>query len=198
MAELTVARALTQLKLIKKRINDDCKFIADNGYTHTRALSSISKERDLGKNHAEARKKVQETLQSVRSLFIRYRELSTAIAASNLKTVIHTDALGDITRADALVITQSLRNDYVALQMALARASTEATKSAAVYNARTLNGDVVKNLDVESINALEAHPVTFFYPSDSEVASNWVSIITTELDLLINESNALTTIEVPG
>lgn len=196
MASITVARALTQLKLIKKRINEGCRFLADNGYTHSRALSPLSKEKDLGKNHAEARKKIAETLQSVKDLLVRYRVLSTAITASNLKTIIHTESLGDITVAEALVITQSQRDNYTTLQLALARASSEATKVATAYNSRTLNGEVVKNLDAESITTLEAQPVTFFLPSDSEEASNWVSIITTELDLLVNEANALTVIEI--
>lgn len=197
MASITVARALTQLKLIKKRINDGCSFLAANGYAHSRALSPLSKEKDIGKNHAEARKKIAETLQSVKDLLVRYRVLSTAIATSNLNTVIKTDALGDITVAEALVITQSQRNDFTLFQMSLAKALNEASKSATVYNSRTLNSEVLKNLDAEGISMLEAQPVTFFSPSESEEVSNWVSIITTELDLLINESNALTVIEIP-
>lgn len=195
MATITVARALTKLKTIKARMDQNSEIIRQHGGINTKILSKLSTNKDLKKNHEEAREKIGALIQSNYDLLTEYRQLSTAISASNLNTYIESDQFGKITVAEALILTQNLSDNLVAFTNSLGCAVIDADKSADKYNNSNFKGDVLSGLNPDQLQALIAQPETLFPIEEYNKIKGIREGALKELNMLINESNALTTIE---
>lgn len=108
MAEITVARALTKLKIILVKLNDLNRNLKKYGYVTSKTTSQLSSHKDINANHLEAKKEYAKLLASFDDLITDYTQISLAISKLNLETMIHTDELGSISIAEAMLLTQKL------------------------------------------------------------------------------------------
>ena len=194
MASITVARALTKLKTIKLRMDQNSEVIRNHGGINTKILSKLSTNKDLKKNHDEARDKIKSLIQSNGDLLKEYTVLATAISASNLITYIDSEQFGHITVADALILTQNLTDSLTNFANALGCAVMDADRSADKYNNSNFKGDVLSGLNPDQLQALIAQPEVLFPIEEYTKLKGVREGALKELNMLINESNALTTI----
>lgn len=195
MAKITVARALTKLKIILIKLNDLNRSLKRYGYVTSKTTSQLSSHKDINANHLEAKKEYAKLLASFDDLITDYTQISLAISKSNLETTIHTDELGTISIAEAMLLTQKLDKPLSDKLSALSSAREEAEKLANATN-KSINA-VSSGMTAEDIEKLRSLPVTLF---DQEVLDNAAKksmFCGYELNQLINESNAITMIEIP-
>ena len=196
MASITIARALTKLKTTKSRIDANSELIKTYGGINTKILSKLSTNKDVRLNHNEAREKIKSAIQSNYDLVTEYTTLSTKIAASNQVTYITSDQFGRISVAEALILTQNLSDSLLHFANCLGFAVLEADKSADKYNNANFKGDILNNLNPDQVQALVAQPETLFPIEEYTKIKGIREGALMELNMLINESNAITTIEL--
>lgn len=197
MAMISVARALTKLKTLEGRINKTITHIETYGGTHTKTLSPLSNSKDLTTNQKDAAKVIASDVQAINDLIKYYRQVKQAVNKSNTETYIDTgDYFGKITVADALVLSRDINTIFVNYDSALTRVIAAATKAATNYNSKNLTANITNSTPPEDLQKLQAQPLFLVDASVPERVSNISLFLMTELNPLINESNAITMIEV--
>lgn len=197
MTQISVARALTKLKTTKAKINVKIKHIAANAYGNSKTTSILSKVTNVEGNRKETTSQITATIQSYKDLMKYYRAVSLAIQDSNSKTMIHTDAFGDISVADAIIITTKLNDSIKDFSSALNTCIVKSTESAENFNKKSFSKTITESMDKSTADALLAQPCVYFNPAEAEAANVMALYIHGELNALINESNAITMIDVP-
>lgn len=197
MAMISVARALTKLKTLEGRINKAITHIETYGGTHTKTLSPLSNSKDLTTNQKDAAKVIASDVQAISDLIKYYRQVKQAVNKSNTETYIDTgDYFGKITVADALVLSRDINTIFVNYDSALTRVIAAATKAATNYNSKNLTANITNSTPPEDLQKLQAQPLFLVDASVPERISNISLFLMTELNPLINESNAITMVEV--
>ena len=197
MAMISVARALTKLKTLESRINKAITHIETYGGTHTKTLSPLSNSKDLTTNQKDAAKVIASDVQAISDLIKYYRQVKQAVNKSNTETYIDTgDYFGKITVADALVLSRDINTIFVNYDSALTRVIAAATKAATNYNSKNLTANITNSTPPEDLQKLQAQPLFLVDASVPERVSNISLFLMTELNPLINESNAITMVEV--
>ena len=195
MAQITVAKALTRLKIINRRINDLIAEISQALPTHSKTCSLIVAERDIQRNHKEARAIIASKLQAIKDLQKYYAALNANIIRSNLDTYITSEFWGPMTVAHALTYCASLQPQFKALDEAVRRAAAQAESITNSYNRMLMpNGVQASN---EELKLILAQPVVLADPDKMEEIKRDRDIVVTELNDLINQSNAITNIDLP-
>lgn len=197
MAMISVARALTKLKTLEGRITKAITHIETYGGTHTKTLSPLSNSKDLTTNQKDAAKVIASDVQAINDLIKYYRQVKQAVNKSNTETYIDTgDYFGKITVADALVLSRDINTIFVNYDSALTRVIAAATKAATNYNSKNLTANITNSTPPEDLQKLQAQPLFLVDASVPERVSNISLFLMTELNPLINESNATTMVEV--
>lgn len=197
MAMISVARALTKLKTLELRITKAITHIETYGGTHTKTLSPLSNSKDLATNQKDAAKVIASDVQAINDLIKYYRKVKQAVNKSNTETYIDTgDYFGKITVADALVLSRDINTIFVNYDSALTRVIAAATKAATNYNSKNLTANITNSTPPEDLQKLQAQPLFLVDASVPERVSNISLFLMSELNPLINESNAITMIEV--
>lgn len=197
MAKMSVARALTKLKTLESRIIKAITHIQSYGGSHTKTLSPLSNSKDLATNHKEAVRVIASDVQSIEDLLTYYRQVKKEINKSNTETYIDTgDFFGKITVSDALVLAREVANMYETYDNALNQAIASASKAATTYNNKNLSSNIINSTPVEDLQKLQAQPLFLVDAALPEKVSQTWLFLRTELNPLINESNAITMIEV--
>lgn len=195
MAEITVARALTRLKIIQNRINDLIKEVSVAIPAHSRACSLITSEKDISRNHKKAREIISSHLSGIRDLQKYYVILNTEILKSNLEARIKSDRWGEMTVAQALSYCTAFSNQFKTLDDYVRRAAASADTLANNYNRMLFpNGTSIPQ---EELQALLAQPVLLIDEAEIQRIKADREVVLTELNDLINQSNAVTTITLP-
>lgn len=194
MAEITVAKALTRLKIIQRRLEDLIQEVVQAAPTHSKACSLIVAEKDLTRNHKEAKAVLRSRMQAITDLQKYYVVVNTAILKSNLETKITSDLWGEMTVAQALTYAASLKPHFKNLDEGMRRAAVAAQQVADGYNRMTFSNNAVNN---EDFKAVMAQPVLLIEQEDITRIKNDYEVVVTELNDLINQSNAITVIQVP-
>lgn len=199
--QVTIARALTKMKIIKSRIKQTIDQIASNAAVTTKTLSPLSKEKSIDKNHKEAAEKLASMIQSVMDMQNYYIAATTAIQESNLKTTIVAETMGELTIANALVLVQKLHSPTTELAKQVQMAAASAELAAQKYNTSTrIKPESFKDADpkaLEALDALTAHPLVLINPDTAATIITKSVAVREELHGLINASNAVTMITVP-
>lgn len=195
MAKISVARALTKLKIILVKLNDLNSNLKKYGYATSKTTNQLSGHKDINANHLEAKKEYVKLLASFDDLVTDYTQISLAISKSNLETMIQTEELGAISVAEAMLLTQKLDKILSAKVSALNSAREESEKLAQNTN-KSINA-VSNGMTAEDIEKLRALPVTLFDQEVLNMASKKAMLCGYELNQLINESNAVTMVEIP-
>lgn len=197
MAMISVARALTKLKTLELRITKAITHIETYGGTHTKTLSPLSNSKDLATNQKDAAKVIASDVQAINDLIKYYRQVKQAVNKSNTETYIDTgDYFGKITVADALVLSRDINTIFVNYDSALTRVIAAATKAATNYNSKNLTANITNSTPPEDLQKLQAQPLFLVDASVPERVSNISLFLMSELNPLINESNAITMVEV--
>jgi hypothetical protein len=197
MAMISVARALTKLKTLELRITKAITHIETYGGTHTKTLSPLSNSKDLATNQKDAAKIIASDVQAINDLIKYYRQVKQAVNKSNTETYIDTgDYFGKITVADALVLSRDINTIFVNYDSALTRVIAAATKAATNYNSKNLTANITNSTPPEDLQKLQAQPLFLVDASVPERISNISLFLMSELNPLINESNAITMVEV--
>lgn len=197
MAIISVARALTKLKTLELRITKAITHIETYGGTHTKTLSPLSNSKDLTTNQKDAAKVIASDVQAINDLIKYYRQVKQAVNKSNTETYIDTgDYFGKITVADALVLSRDINTIFVNYDSALTRVIAAASKAATNYNSKNLTANITNSTPPEDLQKLQAQPLFLVDASVPERVSNISLFLMSELNPLINESNAITMIEV--
>lgn len=197
MAIISVARALTKLKTLELRITKAITHIETYGGTHTKTLSPLSNSKDLATNQKDAAKVIASDVQAINDLIKYYRQVKQAVNKSNTETYIDTgDYFGKITVADALVLSRDINTIFVNYDSALTRVIAAATKAATNYNSKNLTANITNSTPPEDLQKLQAQPLFLVDASVPERVSNISLFLMSELNPLINESNATTMVEV--
>lgn len=197
MAMISVARALTKLKTLELRISKAITHIETYGGTHTKTLSPLSNSKDLATNQKDAAKVIASDVQAINDLIKYYRQVKQAVNKSNTETYIDTgDYFGKITVADALVLSRDINTIFVNYDSALTRVIAAATKAATNYNSKNLTANITNSTPPEDLQKLQAQPLFLVDASVPERVSNISLFLMSELNPLINESNAITMVEV--
>lgn len=197
MAMISVARALTKLKTLELRITKAITHIETYGGTHTKTLSPLSNSKDLATNQKDAAKVIASDVQAINDLIKYYRQVKQAVNKSNTETYIDTgDYFGKITVADALVLSRDINTIFVNYDSALTRVIAAATKAATNYNSKNLTANITNSTPPEDLQKLQAQPLFLVDASVPERISNISLFLMSELNPLINESNAITMVEV--
>ena len=197
MAIISVARALTKLKTLELRITKAITHIETYGGTHTKTLSPLSNSKDLATNQKDAAKVMASDVQAINDLIKYYRQVKQAVNKSNTETYIDTgDYFGKITVADALVLSRDINTIFVNYDSALTRVIAAASKAATNYNSKNLTANITNSTPPEDLQKLQAQPLFLVDASVPERVSNISLFLMSELNPLINESNAITMVEV--
>lgn len=197
MAIISVARALTKLKTLELRITKAITHIETYGGTHTKTLSPLSNSKDLATNQKDAAKVIASDVQAINDLIKYYRQVKQAVNKSNTETYIDTgDYFGKITVADALVLSRDINTIFVNYDSALTRVIAAASKAATNYNSKNLTANITNSTPPEDLQKLQAQPLFLVDASVPERVSNISLFLMSELNPLINESNAITMVEV--
>lgn len=197
MAIISVARALTKLKTLELRITKAITHIETYGGTHTKTLSPLSNSKDLATNQKDAAKVIASDVQAINDLIKYYRQVKQAVNKSNTETYIDTgDYFGKITVADALVLSRDINTIFVNYDSALTRVIAAASKAATNYNSKNLTANITNSTPPEDLQKLQAQPLFLVDASVPERISNISLFLMSELNPLINESNAITMVEV--
>ena len=197
MAIISVARALTKLKTLELRITKAITHIETYGGTHTKTLSPLSNSKDLATNQKDAAKVIASDVQAINDLIKYYRQVKQAVNKSNTETYIDTgEYFGKITVADALVLSRDINTIFVNYDSALTRVIAAASKAATNYNSKNLTANITNSTPPEDLQKLQAQPLFLVDASVPERVSNISLFLMSELNPLINESNAITMIEV--
>lgn len=196
MAEITVAKALTRLKIIQHRLDDLTKEIIQAVPTHSKACSLIVAEKDVSRNHKEAKAVLRSRMQSFTDLHRYYVAINTAILKSNLEACIKSDFWGDLTVAQALTYAAALKTHFKNLEEGMRRAALTAQSVADSYN-RMMFSAALNNNANDDVKALMAQPVLLLEQDELDKIKNNYHVVFTELNDLINQSNAITVIQVP-
>ena len=197
MAMISVARALTKLKTLELRITKAITHIETYGGTHTKTLSPLSNSKDLATNQKDAAKVIASDVQAINDLIKYYRQVKQAVNKSNTETYIDTgEYFGKITVADALVLSRDINTIFVNYDSALTRVIAAASKAATNYNSKNLTANITNSTPPEDLQKLQAQPLFLVDASVPERVSNISLFLMSELNPLINESNAITMIEV--
>ena len=197
MAMISVARALTKLKTLELRITKAITHIETYGGTHTKTLSPLSNSKDLATNQKDAAKVIASDVQAINDLIKYYRQVKQAVNKSNTETYIDTgEYFGKITVADALVLSRDINTIFVNYDSALTRVIAAATKAATNYNSKNLTANITNSTPPEDLQKLQAQPLFLVDASVPERISNISLFLMSELNPLINESNAITMVEV--
>ena len=197
MAEntITVAKALTKLKIINRRINDLIEEVVKAMPTHSKTCSLIVSERDINRNHKEAVQVISNKLAAIRGLQKYYVVLNANILESNLRTVITSEYWGELTVAQALTYCANLNGQYKALDDGVRRAMSQAEVLANNYNRSVFPQGVQGTQD--EVRMIMAQAVLLIDEDAANTIKLDKEVVFTELNDLINQSNAVTTIALP-
>lgn len=194
--EITVARALVKEKTLLDKINKLTEKLGQNAYATTKHLSPLSSEKDIAKNHAEAIEHFAATKNSIKDSISYFVKLNLAVMKSNLETYITTTEFGKISVAEAILIYQKLKEPYTNYSRALNNAVQYSQEKSDRYNRELRMNTTNTTITPEQYKDLESLPVLFFNYDEVNEAGAKRDFILNELNLLINESNATTVINV--
>ena len=197
MAEntITVAKALTKLKIINRRISDLIEEVVKAMPTHSKTCSLIVSERDINRNHKEAVQVILNKLAAIKGLQKYYVVLNSNILKSNLETVITSEYWGELTVAQALTYCANINVQYKMLDDGVRKAMAQAETLANNYNRSVFPQGIQGNQD--EIKQIMAQPVLLIDADAAQAIKLDKEVVYTELNDLINQSNAVTTIPLP-
>lgn len=197
MAEntITVAKALTKLKIINRRISDLIEEVVKAMPTHSKTCSLIVSERDINRNHKEAVQVILNKLAAIKGLQKYYVVLNSNILKSNLETVITSEYWGELTVAQALTYCANINVQYKMLDDGVRKAMAQAETLANNYNRSVFPQGIQGNQD--EIKQIMAQPVLLIDADTANAIKLDKEVVYTELNDLINQSNAVTTIPLP-
>ena len=197
MAEntITVAKALTKLKIINRRISDLIEEVVKAMPTHSKTCSLIVSERDINRNHKEAVQVILNKLAAIKGLQKYYVVLNSNILKSNLETVITSEYWGELTVAQALTYCANINVQYKMLDDGVRKAMAQAETLANNYNRSVFPQGIQGNQD--EIKQIMAQPVLLIDADAANAIKLDKEVVYTELNDLINQSNAVTTIPLP-
>ena len=197
MAEntITVAKALTKLKIINRRISDLIEEVVKAMPTHSKTCSLIVSERDINRNHKEAVQVILNKLAAIKGLQKYYVVLNSNILKSNLETVITSEYWGELTVAQALTYCANINVQYKMLDDGVRKAMSQAETLANNYNRSVFPQGIQGNQD--EIKQIMAQPVLLIDADAAQAIKLDKEVVYTELNDLINQSNAVTTIPLP-
>lgn len=206
MAQITIHRALAELKLADSKISKKTRNVLVVGYKKAEGL--VNGKTELAKFNTDS----QGQYDSMRALINRKNALKAAIVASNAITVVK---IGDTEMTVAEAITRksfiNLETNYVeALKKNLAAVQRTIENNNATVDANAL--ELVKttlgrDADVNSAEALavsksytDLNKLTLVDPISIEetikTLEEDIENFNAEVDAILSESNATTTIEV--
>lgn len=197
MAEntITVAKALTKLKIINRRISDLIEEVVKAMPTHSKTCSLIVSERDINRNHKEAVQVILNKLAAIKGLQKYYVVLNSNILKSNLETVITSEYWGELTVAQALTYCANINVQYKMLDDGVRKAMAQAETLANNYNRSVFPQGIQGNQD--EIKQIMAQPVLLIDADAAQAIKLDKEVVYTELNDLINQSNAVTIIPLP-
>lgn len=197
MAEntITVAKALTKLKIINRRVSDLIEEVVKAMPTHSKTCSLIVSERDINRNHKEAVQVILNKLAAIKGLQKYYVVLNSNILKSNIETVITSEYWGELTVAQALTYCASINVQYKMLDDGVRKAMAQAETLANNYNRSVFPQGIQGNQD--EIKQIMAQPVLLIDADAAQAIKLDKEVVYTELNDLINQSNAVTTIPLP-
>lgn len=197
MTQMSIARALTKLKTLDARISNNIRIIRSNAGINTKIISPLSNHKDLNKNQDAAKKEIASLIASTKDMINHYVTVKNTIWKANQEVKLDTP-LGEITLATALAYAQDAGKYVNSLAEALSAAVAAAENSSLKYNKnRVENNTALTNIDASVIEALSAQPLVLFNPAELSEATEKQIYLKTELNMVINEVNATTLIEVP-
>ncbi|MDO4178504.1 MAG: hypothetical protein Q4D21_04860 [Phascolarctobacterium sp.] len=194
MATMTVARALAKLKTMKKKMDKIIEDIGLYGGINSMQLSPLSTNKDIETNHKEAREAIASKIKSYNDLLKNYTVLYTKIQEANNHNTIQTERYGEITVATALVLTGRLLETVKNFAGAMGTAAATAERSASQFNKNLTGRGVGFPSDMVS-ETLFSQPEVLIAWDEIERAKSFPDEIR-EINDLVNECNALSTIEV--
>lgn len=95
-----------------------------------------------------------------------------------------------------MVLSRDINTIFVNYDSALTRVIAAANKAATNYNSKNLTANITNSTPPEDLQKLQAQPLFLVDASVPERISNISLFLMTELNPLINESNAITMVEV--
>ena len=209
--ELTITRALSEKKMVEKRLNDKIlngTFVGIVKGNSEKPISSAFKTKE------ELAETIQSSYDSVSALISRYKELASAIIRSNSSTIIKIDGV-EMTVSEALERKKSiahetgmlkrLREDYARVTRDVNDSNANMQYSIDQQVKAMLSGDRSIKSEEESINLVtQAFSATteqhIFDPAGIvkriEEYVNIVEGFNNEIDYALSESNAKTLITI--
>lgn len=200
MSTITITRALVELKTLDKRIQkcvEQATFVSYSGMFH--------------KPHPDASKATQ-TYQSIIDLLERRKKIKSCIVSSNANTRVNICG-NELTVAEAIETKSSIKH-YKNLLTVLKRQFADASQRVEQVNQRVRNEmdakvtHIVKNSDKDdntnvkefSRNYMETNSVDLFdklnTPEKIENVETYIRDFESEVDYVLNEKNATTTINL--
>jgi len=195
MTKITVARALTKLKALQKKMSNLVLDIEKYGGINSMQLSPLSMSKDIETNHKEAEAVIAAKIASYNDSLKYYTDLYTKIQEANNKNTIHTERYGEITVAKALVLTGRLYDTVKNFSVAVGSAAATAERSANQFNGNLSSGGFTALGAGNVPEAFLAQPYVLIPITEVERARDFYDEIQ-EINDLINECNALSTIEI--
>ena len=209
--ELTITRALSEKKMVEKRLNDKILNGTFVGIVKGKSEKPIS---SAFKTKEELAETIQSSYDSVSALISRYKELASAIIRSNSSTIIKIDGV-EMTVSEALERKKSiahetgmlkrLREDYARVTRDVNDSNANMQYSIDQQVKAMLSGDRSIKSEEESINLVtQAFSATteqhIFDPAGIvkriEEYVNIVEGFNNEIDYALSESNAKTLITI--
>ena len=209
--ELTITRALSEKKMVEKRLNDKILNGTFVGIVKGNAEKPIS---SAFKTKEELAETIQSSYDSVSALIDRYKELASAIIRSNSSTLIKIDGV-EMTVSEALERKKSiahetgmlkrLREDYARVTRDVNDSNANMQYSIDQQVKAMMSGDRSIKSEEESINLVtQAFSATteqhIFDPAGIvkriEEYVNIVEGFNNEIDYALSESNAKTLITI--
>lgn len=205
MAKLTIHRALAELKLLEKRIAKKISESSFVGFQKGSTFQGEEPKEDFVKNS-------KASLDSILSLIKRQQNIKSKIIMSNSLTVVEIDGR-KMTVAEAISMKSLIVNYSLLSKVILSNYSTAAKKvekhntrieSEALEIAKTLTGSG-KDVDETTIQNVvnpyvKSNSLSILDPISSvETSEKYEKIyegFISEVDAILSESNAVTTIDI--
>lgn len=204
--KMSIHRALTELKLLDSKINKKIQNLQPVGYKQEdKLVNGAYKESEFIKD-------AESGYQAVTNLIYRKTNIKKAIMASNAITIVTIDGnsmtvVDAINYKDTVMYKRLLANNLLAKTnrvVAKITAENERVENKADDNVKVMLGTAIKHSDIE-VKALtepfiKRNKLTLVDPLEIvkklEVLQSEVDTFEAEVDAILSESNAITTIEI--
>lgn len=189
---MTVARGLTRLKTIKAQLSHIADQIGRYGAISNKSRSSLGDQHaDLPTNHKRAIEEINSLYQKFEDLKNEMVKIKLAIDKSNIVTeIVIADKV--MTVQEALIYKRDVQAYVGGLTSQYGRSVSAAQLQADQHN-RTIN---TKDMDPATAAAVLAEVIYLVPKKKVDDLNKFQVEFLTELDGTLNESNALTQIEV--